>query len=43
MDRGAWWATVHNVAELNMTEHHTKIKKGKIVILSKFNYYLIAF
>ena len=20
MDRGAWWATVHRVAELNMTE-----------------------
>ena len=43
MDRGAWWATVHNVAELDMTEHHIKIKKGKIVILSKCNYYLIAF
>ena len=23
-DRGAWWATVHGVAELDMTEHtHT--------------------
>ena len=21
MDRGAWWATVHEVAELDMTEH----------------------
>ena len=21
MDRGAWWATVHGVAELDMTEH----------------------
>ena len=21
MDRGAWWATVHGVAELNITEH----------------------
>jgi len=20
MDRGAWWATVHGVAELNLTE-----------------------
>ena len=28
MDRGVWWATVHVVAELDMTEHthiHTKI------------------
>ena len=24
MDRGAWWATIHRVAESNMTEHtHT--------------------
>ena len=21
MDRGAWWATVHEVAESDMTEH----------------------
>ena len=21
MDRGAWWTTVHRVAELDMTEH----------------------
>ena len=21
MDRGAWWATIHTVAELDMTEH----------------------
>ena len=21
IDRGSWWATVHRVAELNMTEH----------------------
>ena len=21
MDRGAWWATVHGVTELDMTEH----------------------
>ena len=23
MDRGAWWATVHGVTELDMTEHST--------------------
>ena len=23
MDRGAWWATVHGVTELDMTELHT--------------------
>ena len=22
MDRGAWWATVHRVAESDITEHH---------------------
>ena len=23
MDRGSWWATVHGVTELDMTEHRT--------------------
>ena len=23
MDRGAWWATIHRVAESDMTEAHT--------------------
>ena len=25
MDRGAWWATVHGVTELDTTEHSTGI------------------
>ena len=29
MDRGAWWATVHRVAELNMTEHTSTYTKCK--------------
>ena len=37
MDRGAWWATVHEVAELDMTERmhmhartHTLILRLKV-------------
>ena len=31
MDRGAWWATVHGVSELDMTEHaHTPGMQGFI-------------
>ena len=30
MDRGTWWATVHGVAESNMTEHtHTNKESGQ--------------
>ena len=27
-DRGAWWATVHEVAELDMTEHQHQHHQG---------------
>ena len=29
MDRGAWWATVHGVAELDMTEHSHNLLQGR--------------
>ena len=37
MDRGAWWAIIHGVAELNTTEHLSKKKKKKTVQI-KFLY-----
>ena len=30
MDRGAWWATVHEVAESDMTEQLKKKKKRNV-------------
>ena len=32
-DRGAWWATVHGVAELAMTEYISTYYKNKLEIL----------
>ena len=28
MDRGAWWAILHGVKELDMTKHSENIKKN---------------
>ena len=38
MDRGAWWATVHRVAESDMTEHtltYTHTLKGTLIPLQQ--------
>ena len=35
MDRGAWWATMHGITELNMTERaHTHVSIHKHTILA---------
>ena len=37
MDRGAWWATVHRVAELDTTEatQHTHAMEAKVLSYKK--------
>ena len=39
MDRGAWRATIHGVAESDMTEHHIQHSTGCCVccVLSRFS------
>ena len=34
MDRGAWWATVHEVAESKRTEQHFHFHKDKLLCFS---------
>ena len=33
MDRGAWWATVHGVAELGVTEQLTFLPQRDLIFL----------
>ena len=46
MDRGAWWATVHDVAELDMTERLSTAQDNfKIMSVSqaeKHKYHMVS-